>query len=132
MSKPRMNDMDKETIERNFLQEEPDCIPTETKVVVAQDVPQYEDVIFINNRDPGCALYFHYASKYHPLKHYTLAHGKEYKLPVEIIKHLEGQLDYDPYSCHSRLYGLGVNDLGNNCPVVTGYKPYFQCRQVRK
>jgi len=124
--------MDKETIEKNFLATEPEGIPTEQKVVVAQEVPRYEDVIFMNNRDPGSTLYFHYRTKTHPLKHYTLVHGMQYKLPSEVIRHLEGQNAYDPYSCHSRLYGIGTNQEGNACPVVNGYKPYFQCRTVRK
>ena len=127
----RLNDMDSETIEKNFLEEIPESIPTEQKVVVANEIPKYEKVIFMNNRDPGCALFFHYKTLTHPLKHYTLMHGQTYDLPTEVIRHLEGQNDSDPYTCHSRLYGLGKNDLGNDSPVVNGYKPYFQCRSVR-
>lgn len=133
MARPKtLNDLDKETIQQNFLGDEAPKIDANETVVVAKEIPKYEDVIFVNNRDPGSTLYFHYASKTHPLKHYTLVHGQQYKLPVEIIQHLEGQNDADPYSCHSRLYGLGQNAEGNACPVVNGYKPYFQCRAVRK
>ncbi len=125
----RLNDMDKETIERNFLAEAPDCIAPEGKIVVAKEVPKYERIIFQNNRDPGTALYFHYSSATHPLKHYTLMHGLEYELPVEIIKHLEGQNDI--YTCHSRIYGQRKNYEGLPENYVASYKPYFQCRPVR-
>lgn len=128
----RLNDQSSEVIEKNFLAEVPDCIPTEQKVVVAREVPPHERVIFVNNRDPGCALYFHYATKTHPLKHYTLMHGLEYNLPTEVIKHLEGQNNRDPFSCHSRIYSERKNYEGMPENYVSGYKPYFQCRQVRQ
>lgn len=131
MAAKRLNDMDRETIERNFLKEEQDCLPTEEQVVIAKEIPKYERIIFVNNRDPGCALYFHYATKTHPLKHYTLMHGLEYNLPVEVIKHLEGQNQSDPYSCHSRIYSERKNYEGMPENYVSGYKPYFQCRAVR-
>ena len=131
MAAKRLNDMDRETIERNFLKEEQDCLPTEEQVVIAKEIPKYERVIFVNNRDPGCVLYFHYATKTHPLKHYTLMHGLEYNLPVEVIKHLEGQNKDDPYSCHSRIYSERKNYEGMPENYVSGYKPYFQCRAVR-
>lgn len=133
MARPQtLNNMDKETIEKNFLVEDSADIPTEQKVVIAKEIPDFEDIIFQNNRDPGCTLFFHYASKTHPLKHYTLVHGQQYKLQSEVVRHLEGQNEYDPYSCHSRLYGVGQNAEGNAAPVVNGYKSYFQCRSVRK
>ena len=127
----RLNDQSAEVIQKNFLEEQPDCIPTEQKVVVANEVPRYERIVFVNNRDPGCALYFHYRTATHPLKHYTLMHGLEYNLPVEVIKHLEGQNSYDPYSCHSRIYSERKNYEGMPETFVSGYKPYFQCRAVR-
>lgn len=128
---PKLNEMKKEIIEKNFLAEEIEEIPTEVKVVVSREVPKYEKIIFQNNRDPGCTLYFHYASKTHPLKHYTLAHGFQYDLPVEVIKHLEGENATDPYSCHSRLYGSRQTEQGGYEPYVNGYKSYFQCKAVR-
>lgn len=127
----KLNDMDSATIERNFLKEEPDCLPPNEQVVVATEMQPYERIIFINNRDPGQALYFHYATKTHPLKQYTLMHGLEYNLPVEVIKHLEGQNGADPYSCHSRIYSARKNYEGLPENYVSGYKPYFQCRSVR-
>lgn len=128
----KMNEMSKETIERNALLETPDCIPTEQKVVVATEIPKMERIVFQNNRDPGCALYFHYCSATHPLKHYTLAHGLEYDLPVEVIKHLEGQNENDPYSCHSRIYSQRKNYEGLPENYVSSYKPHFICKTVRR
>jgi len=126
----KLNDQSKEVIEKNFLQECPDTQP-ENLVVIAKEIPKYEKIVFVNNRDPGCALYFHYSSATHPLKHYTLMHGLEYELPVEVIQHLEGQKPNDLYSCHSRIYGTRKNYEGLPENYVSGYKPYFQCRSVR-
>jgi hypothetical protein len=125
----RLNDMPKEVIEKNFLAEEPDCLPANKTVVIAKEIPAMERVIFMNNRDPGCMLYFHYSSPTHPLKHYNLMHGLEYELPVEVIKHLEGQ--NDSYTCHSRIYSSRKNYEGLPENYVSGDKPYFQCRSVR-
>jgi hypothetical protein len=126
----RLNEMDGETIQKNFLEENPE-IPTETKVVIAKDVPRMEKIRFLNNRDPGCMLHFHYASKSHPLKHYDLMHGFEYDLPVEVIRHLEGQVKSDPYACHKRTYGRRMRDDGVSETFANGYVPYFQCQSVR-
>ena len=125
-----MNEMPKEKIEQDFLSENPE-IPVNKKVIAVQEMPKYERIIFLNNRDPGCILYFHYASATHPLKLYKLGHGLEYELPVEIIKHLEGQNPNDPYTCHSRIYAERKNNEGLPETYVSGYKPYFQCRSVR-
>ncbi len=127
----RMNDMDKETIAKNFLEEQPENLPVEKKVVVAKEVPPYEKIIFFNNRDPGVTLHFHYASGTHPLKHYDLVHGVQYDLPSEIIHHLEGENAYDMYACHSRLYSQRKNLEGLPENYVSGYKSYFQCKRVR-
>lgn len=106
-------------------------LKTEEKIILSNHVPKYEKIIFHNNRDPGCTLYFHYHSKTHPLKHYTLGHGLEYNLPVEVIKHLEGENKNDPYSCHTRIYSQRKNYEGLPENYVSGYKPYFTCRTVR-
>ncbi len=127
----KMNTQPKEVIEKNFLEQAPDVLPPNQTVVVAQEIPQYERVLFQNNRDPGCTLYFHYASGTHPLKHYTLAHGLEYDLPVEVIKHLEGDNKCDPYSCHTRIYGQRKNYEGLPENYVSGYKPHFNLKHVR-
>lgn len=130
-NKPKLNNMSAEVIEKNFLQETPEDIHSDFKVVVANEIPKMERVIFINNRDPGCSMPFHYSSPTHPLKHYDLMHGLEYDLPVEVIKHLEGTNKHDPFSCHSRIYSQRKNYEGMPENYVSGYKPYFQCRSVR-
>lgn len=134
MAKPRLNDCSGETIEKNFLEEDMD-IPVNERVVVhaaSQPIPQMEEIVFMNNRDPGVTLHFHYASKTHPLRLYDLIHGQRYTLPVEVINHLEGTNQRDPWSCHSRLYGQRKKADGTTETYVNGYKSYFQCKQVRK
>lgn len=126
----RLNDMDGETIAKNFLVQDPE-IPTEQKVVIAKEIPKMETIRFLNNRDPGVMLHFHYASKTHPLKHYDLMHGFEYNLPVEVIRHLEGQNKSDPFACHKRTYGRRMRDDGISETYANGYVPYFQCQTVR-
>jgi len=130
---PRLNDQPKEVIEKNFLEEVPDGIYANDQVVAvsAKEIPKHENVIFVNNRDPGATHYFHYRSPTHPLKHYTLVHGEKYLLPVEVIQLLEGTRPGDPYTCHARLYSERRNLEGNPETYVSGYKPYFQCRPVR-
>ena len=121
----------KEAYHENFLL---DDVPEDIskRIVVCKEIPKYEKIVFLNNRDPGETAFLHYHSKTHPLKHYELHHGQEYDLPVEFIKHLEGQNDYDPYACHLRDYGMVTNSQGLPQPGITGYSPYFQCRPVRK
>ena len=131
MARPRnLGEHGKETVEKNFLEENPE-ITTDNKVVVANEVPKMEKIIFQNHRDQGLPLSFHYASKTHPLKHYELFHGQEYLLPVEIIMHLEGQNKSDPYACHRRLYGRRMKPDGVSETYVTNYVPYFRCQPVR-
>jgi hypothetical protein len=84
----------------------------------------------MNMRDPGETLYFHYASKTHPIKHYELIHGEERDLPNEIVRHLEGENPTDMYACHERTYGRKVLADGRSTCFVNGYKPYFQCKRV--
>lgn len=125
-----LNEMDVETREKNFLEENPE-IPTEHKVVVAQEIPKMQKIHFMNMRDPGVTLHFHYASKTHPLKHYDLIHGQDYELPIEVIDHLHGENKWDAYACHSRLYGRRMKADGYSETFVNGYKPYFQCKTLR-
>lgn len=126
----RLNDMSVETVHKNFLDENPEIPPNET-VVIAKEIPRYERIRFLNNRDPGEMLHFHYASKTHKLKHYDLMHGFEYDLPVEVIRHLEGQNKSDPYACHRRTYGQRRRDDGITETYANGYVPYFQCQTCR-
>lgn len=107
-------------------------IPTEEKpVVVAIEMPKTEKIVFINNRDPGVPLQFHYHSKTHPLHHYTLFHGKTYDLPVEVIYHLEGESKLEQWTCHMRKYGQRLNADGVTETYVNGYVPYYQCKRIR-
>ena len=130
MTKP-LKDYSKEVQHENFLEETPN-IPLEQKVVVSAEVPKYEKIIFQNNRDPGVAVEFHYSSKTHPTKQYTLLHGHEYTLPVEIINHLEGRNPWDNYACHERIYGRRMNaETGRPDVVVNSYRPCFYCKPVR-
>jgi hypothetical protein len=110
-------------------------IPVNEKVHVhsaSQPIPKMETIIFMNNRDPGVTLHFHYASKTHPLRLYDLIHGQQYELPVEVIQHLEGQRAFDPWACHSRMYGQRKRADGTTETFINGYKSYFQCKAVRK
>ena len=129
MSK-KLNEMDSETVHKNYLAEDPE-IPTEQKVVVSTHIPKMVKIRFLNNRDPGLMLHFHYKSKTHPLRHYDLMHGFEYDLPEEVVMHLEGQNKYDPYSCHKRTYSRRMRDDGISETYASGYVPYFQCQTVR-
>jgi hypothetical protein len=117
-----------EVIERNILQESPEGLPPlkdakDDELVIAATVPQYRRVQFLNGRDPGQELMFHYHSKGHPLKHYTLFHGKEYDLPVEIIEHLESRAE--------KQYGYRAGPNGHPEMYTKGYKYIFQCRNVK-
>jgi hypothetical protein len=137
MARPKkkvLNDESPKTIEDNFLKEDFEGlgIPTEKNpVFVAKEIPKMETITFVNNRDPGITLYFHYHSKTHPLKHYTLVHGQKYTLPVEVIKHLEGEHDYDPWACHTRKYSRRMNAEGISETYASAYVPNFQLKQVR-
>lgn len=130
--KRTLNDESSEVIEKNFLEEVPVGVPTEdAPVVVAQEIPQTSEIVFLNNRDPGCPVYFHYHSKTHPLHHYTLMHGCRYTLPNEVINHLEGVNNFDPWSCHTRKYARRMREDGVSETYANAYVPNFQCKQVR-
>src|SRR5579863_3509652 len=94
--KPVFKEAKSEVIAENILKESPEGLPpidhsSPEKVVVAKYVPEYREIVFLNGRDPGYPLDFHYSSKTHPLKLYKLLHGHTYKLPVEVIEHLESR-----------------------------------------
>lgn len=114
----------------DLLLDDPE-MPVEQIVFVSKDIPRTREIVFINNRDPSQEVQFHYHSKTHPLKRYTLFPNKQYTLPIEIIEHLEGQGQNDPYSCHKREYGERTGLNGTEL-YVNNYIPYFQCRPVRK
>ncbi len=126
MARPRknLNEVSSEIIEENFLQENPGILPDASGLVTAKAVPQMRRIVFLNGRDPGCALMFHYHSKHHPLKHYTLYHGKEVDLPVEVIDHLE--------NCAEAQYGYKQGPDGHPMMYTKGHKYIFQCRAPGK
>lgn len=121
----RLNDSSSKVIEENHLKQNPEGLPDQvTGIVITNHIPQYRKVVFLNNRDPGVALHFHYHSKTHPLKHYTLFHGLEHELPVEVIDHLE--------SCGEAQYGYRKNREGHPEHYVTGHKYIFQFRNAKQ
>jgi hypothetical protein len=119
-----------EVIERNFLEQDPEglpetgTVPNEGDIVVANQMPEYRWIEFLNGRDPGQELMFHYHSATHPLKHYTLFHGKQYNLPVEIIEHLESK--------HEKQYGYRPGPNGHPEMYNKSNKYIFQCKSVKR
>lgn len=122
--KSKLNDLKSEVIEENILKENPEGFPFEDKIVITHHIPEMRRIVFINGRDPGQELMFHYASKTHPLKHYTLFHGKEYDLPVEVIEHLE--------NCAEKVYGYQPGPSGHPEMYVKSLKYIFSCKTPRK
>lgn len=133
MARPKnnLNSKSSEYIEENFLSPTPEglesrsTVPHDGDLVVAHHIPEMRKVQFVNGRDPGQELMFHYHSATHPLKHYTLFHGKEYLLPVEIIEHLE--------NCKESQYGYRTNpESGHPEMYVKGHKYLYQCKSVKQ
>ena len=126
----RLNTQKAEVIHENYLKETPDGFSEPqlpggiTGVVVADKIPEIRHVQFLNGRDPGRELMFHYHSATHPLKHYTLFHGKEYDLPVEIIEHLE--------SCAEKQYGYRMGPNGHPEMYTKSLKYLYTCKSARK
>lgn len=92
------------------------------QVVVITEAPRYEKITFRNQRDPGHPLEFHYASKTHPFKMYTLIDGKQYDLPFEVIRNLE--------SCREDIHKHRRNADGNPEIYIAGYKTHFVCERA--
>ncbi len=126
MSRPRnLNDKSSEYIEQNFLSVNPEGLPPvkdPESIVMATHIPEMRTITFINQRDPGHEVMFHYHSKTHPLKHYTLFHGKEYTLPVEIIEHLE--------DCAQKQYANRMGPNGHPESYVKGLSYNFRCQRA--
>lgn len=95
----------------------------ENKVVVAKELPDYEKIIFRNQRDPGHVLAFHYSSKTHPFKQYSLIDGQEYSLPREIIRNLE--------NCRENIEKYRKNERSGLPEIyIAGYKTHFVCERA--
>ncbi len=130
MAKPKnLNHKGSEYIEENLFKENPEglstggTVPEEGEVVIVSSMPKVKKVRFLNGRDPGFPLEFHYHSKTHPLKHYVLYDGKEYDLTEEIIEHLESR------SINEYAYRTGVNGLPEM--YTKSFKYLFRCQPVR-
>lgn len=125
--KPKaLNEQKPQVVHEQFLAENPEGHPHELSepVVVATKIPEMRTFIFINGRDPNCALEFHYHSKTHYLKQYTLLHGHQYTLPAEVCEHLESRA----IPCYA--YKKGAD--GHPEAYVSGYTYLYQCRNVGK
>lgn len=118
--KSKLNEQSSEIIKDNFLEQDPEGLPITEKVVAVKEMPEMKKVIFLNGRDPGYPLDFHYHSKTHPLKHYTLYHGKEHLLSQEIIDHLE--------SCAESQYAYRPGPSGHPQMYTKSYKYLFSCK----
>lgn len=94
----------------------------ENQVVVVNQMPHIEKIVFRNQRDPGHPLEFHYASKTHPFKMYKLIDGQQYDLPVEVIKNLEG--------CRENIHKYRRSSEGIPEVYIAGYKTHFVCERV--
>ena len=125
MSKQKsiLNDKPSEVIEENILKENPDGLPDASGVVLSTHIPKMRKIEFVNGRDPGYPLEFHYHSKTHPLKHYQLFHGFKHELPEEVIEHLE--------NCSENQYAYRKNAQGHPEQYVKGKKYLYQCKNVR-
>lgn len=93
----------------------------EDQIVIVNELPKMERIIFRNQRDPGHPLEFHYASATVPFKSYKLIDGHQYDLPVEIIRNLE--------SCRENIEKYRRNSEGLPEVYVAGYKSHFVCER---
>jgi hypothetical protein len=125
----KLNNAKSEVIAENVLKENPEGLPpvdysSVDKIVVVKKIPEYREIVFINGRDPGYPLDFHYSSGTHPLKMYKLLHGHTYKLSLEVIEHLESRSE-PVYA-----YRKGLD--GHPEMYVISRKFLYQCRNVPK
>lgn len=125
-SRSKLNNRPKDVIAEEIFKENPVGVPEikESAIAIATEMPKMETIIFRNDRDPGIPLTFHYSSKTHPLHHYTLYHGQEHTLPVEVIEHLE--------SCAVPLYAYRKGPDGHPQMYCNGKKYNFSCKSVRR
>jgi hypothetical protein len=123
--KSKLNQASEEVIEANILKENPLGLPdAKSGLVIATEVPKTRRIQFVNGRDPGITLEFHYATGTHPLHHYKLHHGAEYDLPIEVIEHLE--------NCSENQYAYRKNFKGDIEMYVKSVKYIFQCKNVKQ
>ena len=124
----RLSDQKEKVITENILKQNPEgfeeAAPKLDEIVLAKHIPAYRNVTFLNGRDAGVALDFHYSSATHPLNLYKLLHGADYMLPEEVIEHLE--------SCKEPQYAYRKNFAGFQEHYICGYKYIFQFRNPPK
>lgn len=120
----KLNEAKSAVVEKNILLENPEGLPDESNIVIAKHVPVMKKVVFLNGRDPGVALHFHYASATYPLQQFTLYHGFEHELAEEIIDHLESRKEPQ--------YGYRRDPQGHPECFVKSWKYIFQCKPVKK
>lgn len=123
----RLTDEKAGVIAENILKAEPEGfspLPNPDSLMITKTVPEYRKVTFLNGRDAGYPLDFHYSSKTHPLKVYKLFHGKDYDLPVEIVEHLESRREPQ--------YSYRKGDSGFQEHYISGYKYIFQLRNASR
>lgn len=120
--KQTLGDQSAKKVTEEFLKENPEGLPDELpeKIVIAKEVPVYRKVVFVNQRDPGVMLEFHYRTKSHALQHFKLMDGETYELPEEIIAHLE--------SCSIPIYGKEIEEKGVFKRPVIGHRYMFSLR----
>lgn len=95
----------------------------EDQVVIVNEIPHMEKIVFRNQRDPGYPLEFHYSSKKHPFKQYKLIDGETYTLPIEVIRNLEG--------CRENIEKYRKNERSGLPEIyVAGYKTHFVCERA--
>lgn len=76
---------------------------------------------FMNLEEPGVMQKFVYGPTTNPKK-YTLMHGGKYKLPREVVQHIESR--------QTPIWKYRPNGIGGMEKELTGHKSRFQCRQT--
>jgi hypothetical protein len=94
----------------------------EDQIVIAKEKPDFEWVIFRNQRDPGHVLEFHAHTKANPFKQYKLIDGEKVYLPREVIRNLE--------ACRENIEKYRRNSEGLPQVYIAGYKSHFVCERV--
>lgn len=123
----KLNNANSAVIEENVLLESPIGLAEVNDIIIAKTIPplpKMKHITFLNGRDPGVALEFHYHSATHPLKHYTLYHGIATDLPEEIVNHLE--------SCGEHIYGYRPGPEGHPQMYTKSMKYIFTCKPTKK
>lgn len=79
------------------------------------------EVEFYNIEEPGLMLTFNYGTTKNN-KRYKLMHGGKYRLPREVVNHIESR--------STPMWKWRPDGLGGLSKSLVGSKPRFQCKQV--